>query len=687
MSIDVFKGNFDGVWVYDSETDGLLNTLTKIHCVVFKQYNRFSVEYLPKESDKGATSSLTEWLIFCKAHKLSEQYVKILKNNYSISIYDTSLLPRFLRNQEVVKGLICHNQIGYDLPMLNKMLGVDYGIGAFDDPDMIMGRDITLLDTLVQSRFQNPERMLPKGCPATIKNPVTGKMDRIGAHGLLAWGVRTGIAKPEIHDWVDQPLHVYINRCIEDVKNNEATFKYLHREAEGLEVGGRMLGITYKDNEPYRLAQYGYHTWCERERTGVLFDQVAAQAVIDLADKWMGEIAERVNPMLPPRKAPKADQPVFPAKPFKKDGTISSTGNGWFNKWEGTEFFIPEEDQEGRAAALRRYQDDPEWAAKHVKWVPMLVSNQQDIKEYLAAEYGWKPTIWNSTNIVSDAFKRNLPLEKRIENAVRYLSRLKESTFKVGLCAEIEVEVEDVDAVTEEMLSLSVHEIISEHINEVPVGVFRGKHGSAAQKLKMTAYTDFGRLLAAILKAGRFAPSTPKFKEQVSGKLCDNLVALMEEHEHFKVDGYNIPKDIITYTSLANRRSIIQTAQEDGDTGWLLNPRLKEDGRLGASASNYAATYRLKHRVVVNVPKAEDSVILGKEMRSLFIAPEGYYNVGWDAAGLENRVAAHYAAFFDGGEYARDVLEGDVHTKNSNNYTKAAGFVVTRSKGKNVTYA
>ena len=74
-------------------------------------------------------------------------------------------------------------------------------------------------------------------------------------------------------------------------------------------------------------------------------------------------------------------------------------------------------------------------------------------------------------------------------------------------------------------------------------------------------------------------------------------------------------------------------------------------------------------------------------MRSLFIAPEGYYNVGWDAAGLENRVAAHYAAFFDGGEYARDVLEGDVHTKNSNNYTKAAGFVVTRSKGKNVTYA
>lgn len=88
----------------------------------------------------------------------------------------------------------------------------------------------------------------------------------------------------------------------------------------------------------------------------------------------------------------------------------------------------------------------------------------------------------------------------------------------------------------------------------------------------------------------------------------------------------------------------------------------------------------------MNVPKADESVLLGKEFRSLFTAPEGLVNVGADAAALENRVAGHYTYNYDGGAYARELLEGDVHTSNAEAYSKAAGKEITRSKGKNITY-
>ena len=78
--------------------------------------------------------------------------------------------------------------------------------------------------------------------------------------------------------------------------------------------------------------------------------------------------------------------------------------------------------------------------------------------------------------------------------------------------------------------------------------------------------------------------------------------------------------------------------------------------------------------------------MLGKEMRSLFYAPEGYVFLGYDAQALENRVAAMYSYRFDNGAYADIILNGDSHTKNAEAYTKAAGREVSRGEGKAITY-
>jgi DNA polymerase I-like protein with 3'-5' exonuclease and polymerase domains len=51
----------------------------------------------------------------------------------------------------------------------------------------------------------------------------------------------------------------------------------------------------------------------------------------------------------------------------------------------------------------------------------------------------------------------------------------------------------------------------------------------------------------------------------------------------------------------------------------------------------------MTHKIVANVPKASEDVFFGREMRELFThRGEGYKLVGFDAEGLELRIAAHY---------------------------------------------
>ena len=123
--------------------------------------------------------------------------------------------------------------------------------------------------------------------------------------------------------------------------------------------------------------------------------------------------------------------------------------------------------------------------------------------------------------------------------------------------------------------------------------------------------------------------------------------------------------------SLIKRRILIKHRQSQ-ICGWI--ERIRDDGRIAASANTCGTnTGRFRHRGVVNVPKASDSVFLGKEMRSMFCQSEGRRFVGHDADGLELRMLAHY---MDDPEFTEAVVNGnkedgtDIHTMNM----KAAGL-------------
>lgn len=166
----------------------------------------------------------------------------------------------------------------------------------------------------------------------------------------------------------------------------------------------------------------------------------------------------------------------------------------------------------------------------------------------------------------------------------------------------------------------------------------------------------------------------------------------------------------------SHRRSLLQG----------LISQVRPDGRLEGSANPCATpTGRMRHRVVVNIPAARSP--FGSEIRGLFQGtpqagtwkgqvlkkdlsenervrpytnivealkkgvwkPAGHYKkyipkdqlvfVGYDGAGLELRMLAHYV---DDPEYTREIVDGDVHTAN-----QLAAGLPTRDDAKTFIYA
>lgn len=90
-----------------------------------------------------------------------------------------------------------------------------------------------------------------------------------------------------------------------------------------------------------------------------------------------------------------------------------------------------------------------------------------------------------------------------------------------------------------------------------------------------------------------------------------------------------------------------------------------KDGRVYGKVNTYGAvTSRCTHSDPNLAQAPSVRAYKGRECRALFKAPAGYKMVGADAKSLELRMLGHYLAYYDAGAYAREAVEGDVHTRN-----------------------
>lgn len=126
-------------------------------------------------------------------------------------------------------------------------------------------------------------------------------------------------------------------------------------------------------------------------------------------------------------------------------------------------------------------------------------------------------------------------------------------------------------------------------------------------------------------------------------------------------------------------------ALSDGKNAWL---RLERNGRIHGEVNTHGtASARCTHSKpnvsqVPSVKNANGKVPYGEECRALFIPTPGYVQVGGDASGIQMRCLAHYLARWDDGEYGRELINGDVHTKNAQ-----AAELPSRDNAKRFIYA
>ena len=111
----------------------------------------------------------------------------------------------------------------------------------------------------------------------------------------------------------------------------------------------------------------------------------------------------------------------------------------------------------------------------------------------------------------------------------------------------------------------------------------------------------------------------------------------------------------------------------EGQNAWL--KLVDKTGKIHHSCSLATNTFRQAH-YRPNLSQVNSA----QEYRELFHAGAGRVQVGADASQLELRGLGHYLSLFDGGEFSKEVVEGDIHTR------LAKIYGTSRQVSKTVTY-
>lgn len=237
------------------------------------------------------------------------------------------------------KILIGHNIQRYDIPAVEKILGVKV--------------ECKLVDTLALSWYLFPDRL---------------------QHGLEAWGEYFGVPKPVVLDWEGLSVEEYIHRCEEDVKINYKLWQ---------KCWNYLLKLYGSEKEAWRLIEYlTFKMDCARDQERLKWkldvDKCieAHKRLSDLKEVKVGLLKEAMP------KPPIKKVRTRPAKPFKKDGSVSATGKKWFDLLE--QEGLPE-DYDGEVEYVDGYKEANPNSNPQIKswlvglgWIPQTFKYKRD---------------------------------------------------------------------------------------------------------------------------------------------------------------------------------------------------------------------------------------------------------------------------------------------------------------------
>lgn len=189
-------------------------------------------------------------------------------------------------------------------------------------------------------------------------------------HGLENYGEEFGVPKPAIVDWESLTQVDYDHRVQEDVKIQYRTYKKLKGMFE--ELYGEMSDYEFCTHKVVKYLNFKMEQLEEQQNTKFKVDVPHAEKVILELEKEIEHKTEQLKASMP--KVPEYTKHTRPAKPFKKDGTLSSHGEKWKLLCEEAE--VPF-DYEGEIKKVKCYNEPNPASSAQVKdwlfslgWIP-----------------------------------------------------------------------------------------------------------------------------------------------------------------------------------------------------------------------------------------------------------------------------------------------------------------------------
>lgn len=185
-------------------------------------------------------------------------------------------------------------------------------------------------------------------------------------HGLEDWGVEAGVPKPEISDWENLTQQDYDHRVQEDVKIQRYTYKKLKSMFE--ELYGKMSDYEFCTHKVVKYLNFKMEQLEEQQNTKFRVDVPHAKSVIEKLEKEIEFKTEQLKAVMP--KVPVYAKHTRPAKPFKKDGSLSSTGEKWKKICElaGVDF-----NYDGEIKTIKSYEEPKPSSSQQIKaWLDSL---------------------------------------------------------------------------------------------------------------------------------------------------------------------------------------------------------------------------------------------------------------------------------------------------------------------------
>ena len=273
--------------------------------------------------------------------------------------------------------LIGHNIIGFDIPVVKNLTGVDLW-------------DKKLTDTLVLSRLFNPTRE--------------------GSHSLESWGYRLGHNKIEFEDFENYSEEM-LTYCENDVMLNFRVYNHLKKESKGFSRQSVDL-----EHEVLKII-------CEQREHGFLFDERKASLLVAELEENLNEVIKEVRKVFKPKVETYTLRAIY-------------NNNGKLSKFAscrelGKRFRLTDDEY--------KEIEKPQKIQRCIQTEFNLGSRKQ-IGEYLQ-DFGWKPkkftptgqpivdegTLTNIKNIPqAQLIARFLMLQKRIAQIKSWLKELKD---------------------------------------------------------------------------------------------------------------------------------------------------------------------------------------------------------------------------------------------------------------------